>query len=89
MSFTTSYRVQQASTIRNSGLLRVAPVATDLPAGDILVVDGDATKSVVLRAGRPTFDDDNNIQPERIFVVELPDFDITSLIGELLIPASI
>ena len=88
MSFTTSYRVEHASVIRNSGLLRVAPVATDLRAGDVLVVDGDATRSVVFRTARPTYDANNNIQPERIFVVELPDFDITSLVGELLVPAS-
>ena len=89
MSFTTPYRVQHASTNRNSGLLRVAPVTTDLPAGDVLVVDGDAKRSVVFRTGRPAYDADNNLQPERIFVVELPDYDITSLIGELIIPASI
>ncbi len=88
MSFTTSYRVERASAIRNSGLLRVAPVATDLPAGDVLVVDGDATGAVVFRTCGPIFDANKNMQPERIVVVELPDFDITLLVGELLVPAS-
>ena len=73
MSFTTSYRAQHASTIHNSGLLRVAPVATNLPVGDFLVVDGDATRAQIFRTGRPTYDENNSLQPERIFVVELPD----------------
>ena len=76
MKFTTSYRVQHASVIRNSGLLRVSPVSQDLAEGELLSVDGDPTRTVVFRTGRRTYDADNNLQPELIFVIEVPNFSL-------------
>lgn len=50
------------------------------------VVAENSTQQIQLRTGRPTYDENNNLLPERIWVVEIPDFDIESLIGKCLIP---
>ncbi|MFO0884018.1 MAG: hypothetical protein U0894_07525 [Pirellulales bacterium] len=76
------YEVKRASVYRETGLLRVLPLEVHGPTESrLLYVVGCPTKCLTFRGGRVVFDDDGNLSPEFIFIVEKPDFDIKSIIG--------
>lgn len=62
------------------------PVGERLTPGPHLAVDSDPTRKVVVRGGRSLFDENKQRLPEAVLIIELPAFDIHSLVGERLVP---
>jgi hypothetical protein len=78
------YRVLHASIRRGSGIIRVVGEGDECLA-TTLIVDGAPTKRVCLRSARPIFNEDNTLSSEIILIVEEPEFEIETLVGELLV----
>ncbi len=76
------YEVKRASVYRETGLLRVLPLEVHGPTDlRLLYVVECPTKCLTFRGGRVVYDDDGDLSPEYIFIVEKPDFDIKAIIG--------
>lgn len=83
-----TFNVLHASTVRESGIMRVEEVdRTGNEFGDsqVFFVVGEPDKKLVFRSGRPVYDDDGRLKAERIFIVEKPDFDITVIVGKQIV----
>ena len=78
----STFRVLHASVLRDSGILRVVPEGD--PSDDSLSfsVEGEPDKRLQFRTARPIYDSNGELLSERIFVVDRPEFDLTTLIGK-------
>ncbi|MEM7029335.1 MAG: hypothetical protein AAF629_07200 [Chloroflexota bacterium] len=85
--FMKSYRVQSASIDGSSGQLHVVSVDSKRSPGPFLAVQDDVDRKVVVRRARKGKVSKDRPHAEVVLIVDLPDFDLNSLVGELLVPS--
>jgi len=78
------YRVVHASVRRDCVSLRVVP-ENEVGGSGWYTVEGDPEKLLRIRTGRHIYDDDGNLLAEVILIMEMPDFDVTTIIGKRIV----
>ncbi|MEM7799815.1 MAG: hypothetical protein AAF633_11540 [Chloroflexota bacterium] len=86
--FSKSFQVKRVTSDDSKPMLEVLPVGSPVTPGPYLRVEGDPTRKVIVRGGRGIFDENKNRLPGSLLLIDPPDFDIQSLVGETLIPST-
>ena len=84
--FSRAFRVNKVWTDGDAGMLQVMNEGERVTPGPQLVVDGDGGRIVTVRGGRGIYNENKERLPGSILIIDPPDFDIESLVGELLMP---
>lgn len=86
--FSRAYRVQKATLNAGQATLQVLPLAGRLPAGPFLAPQSNPAHKLTVQGGRTLKDANGNRLPESLLFIDVPDFDIHTLIDAVLVPAT-